>query len=115
MKVERRLRRILRKKVVKGSNLVPRCCIFESSRHFYVQLIDDSKGVTLFSTSTLQVKLSKNRENILSLTEKIINFMHENGLERLIFHKNGFLFQNTVREFAARLLEAGLLRKSNLK
>ncbi|MGL9726546.1 MAG: 50S ribosomal protein L18, partial [Wolbachia sp.] len=47
-----------RKKLNKGSECL-RISIFRSNRHFYVQLINDVKGVTLASASTLDTKIKE--------------------------------------------------------
>jgi large subunit ribosomal protein L18 len=48
---QRRQRRVRRK--VLGTPERPRLCVFRSSKHIYVQVIDDSRGVTVAQASTL--------------------------------------------------------------
>jgi len=55
--INRRLARIKRHKRVRknifGRSECPRLCVFRSLKHLYVQVIDDRKGTTLVSLSTL--------------------------------------------------------------
>ena len=48
----------VRKKVV-GTGERPRLCVFRSVAHIYAQIIDDEKGTTLVSLSTLSPSLKE--------------------------------------------------------
>ena len=48
---------------ISGTALQPRLCVFRSNKHIEAQIIDDEKGITLVSASSLQMKLS-NGSNI---------------------------------------------------
>jgi len=108
MCAERKNKRLGRKKEVKGYD-VPRFVVFKSSKHFYIQLVDDNKGHTLFSTSTLNLKLVNTQENVLLLCDKVMNYLKEQNIERVVFDKNGFFFSGNVKLIAERLLNNNYL------
>ena len=57
-KASQRARRHARiRKYVSGTAARPRLCVTRSSRHMFVQVIDDVKGVTLASASTMEAEL----------------------------------------------------------
>lgn len=112
MNNHRKINRINRKKNIKTYE-VPRCVIFKSSKHFYVNLIDDSTSKTIFSVSTLNLKIKNNKDAIDILSSNVIEFVKNNKIERVIFDKNGFLLKGNVKLLSDKLLENNLLRKKN--
>ena len=63
-KREARIRRHIRvRKNISGTSEAPRLCVFRSNKAIYAQVIDDTKGITLVSSSSLELKL-KNGGNI---------------------------------------------------
>ena len=59
-KASQRARRHARiRKYVSGTAARPRLCVTRSSRHMFVQVIDDVKGVTLASASTMEAELKQ--------------------------------------------------------
>ncbi len=79
-------RKIRRKKRIKdkigrGIATRPRITIFKSNRYFYAQVIDDSKGHTVASISTIEksLNLSKNIDDIKNLEKFLLK-----GLRRKI-------------------------------
>lgn len=55
IKRHRKIRRTL-----SGTDVTPRLCVFRSNQAIYAQLIDDVKGVTIASSSSLELKLKNN-------------------------------------------------------
>ena len=55
IKRHRKIRRTL-----SGTDVTPRLCVFRSNQAIYAQLIDDVKGVTMASSSSLELKLKSN-------------------------------------------------------
>ncbi|MDR1085708.1 MAG: 50S ribosomal protein L18 [Deltaproteobacteria bacterium] len=108
-----RRRARVRKKIL-GTGSRPRLCVFRSASHIYAQLIDDEKGVTLASASTLTpslrepVKGKKKTEMAklvgLSIGETIKNL----GYSQIIFDRNGFLYHGRVMALSEGAREAGL-------
>ena len=106
----RRKRRIRKK--ISGSTERPRISVFRSSKHIYVQAVDDSKGATIATASTLSEGL-KDLEGTKSDDAKavgaaIAKALLAKGIEEVIFDRNGYLYHGRVKALAEGAREAGL-------
>ncbi|MDX1924505.1 MAG: 50S ribosomal protein L18 [Rickettsiaceae bacterium] len=96
-----RIRSAIRKK----SDRV-RLSVFKSGKHLYAQLIDDSKGHTLASASTLEASIratNKSLCNVASATKigaLIGQRGKEAGVEKVVFDKGGYKFHGVVKQLA---------------
>jgi large subunit ribosomal protein L18 len=110
--------RLKRKKRIRtkiyGSPERPRLSVFRSSKHIYAQVIDDLNGVTLVAGSTLhpeireQEKVKGKIENAKRVGKMIAQKAKAQGITRVVFDRNGFLYHGRVRALAAAAREAGL-------
>src|SRR5690349_16665741 len=88
----RRKRRIRKK--ISGESARPRISVFRSTKHIYVQAIDDSKGTTLATVSTLTegvkgaVEGTKSDE-ATAVGKAIAKVLLEKGISEVIFDRNG--------------------------
>ena len=112
---EARLKRRKRiRKKISGSPERPRLSVFRSSKHIYAQVIDDLNGVTLVTASTLspgirgQEKVKGKIEDAKRVGKMIANKAKAQGITRVVFDRNGFMYHGRVRAFAAAAREAGL-------
>lgn len=110
-KFERRKNRI-RTRIKKQSSL-PRLCVFKSNQHIHVQVIDDLKGVTIASASTLQKDFNKlkNKSNIQAAKEigiKIATDATNKGIKKVVFDKGGYQYHGVVKAIANTARETGL-------
>jgi len=88
----------------------PRLNVFRSLNHIYAQVIDDQKGETLASTSSLQLKL-KSGGNVAAAKEigkAIAEKAKEKGIKKVVFDRGGFLYHGRVKALADAAREAGL-------
>jgi large subunit ribosomal protein L18 len=93
-----------------GSTERPRLNIYRSLNHIYAQVIDDQKGVTLVSASTLALKL-KTGGNVTAAKEvgKVIaELAVEKGIKEVVFDRGGYLYHGRVKALADAAREAGL-------
>lgn len=103
----------IRKKVY-GFTERPRLCVFRSANHIYAQIIDDDKGVTLASASSLdkeikgQIKTGGNKEAAKLVGASIARSATSNGIKKVIFDRNGFLYHGRVQVLADAARENGL-------
>jgi large subunit ribosomal protein L18 len=108
---ERRKRRIRKK--ISGSGDRPRVSVFRSSKHIYVQAIDDSKGSTLATVSTLSTGVKDSLEGNKTDEAKAVGaalakVLKDKGIEQIIFDRNGYLYHGRVKALAEGAREAGL-------
>jgi large subunit ribosomal protein L18 len=115
---EARLKRKQRiRKKVFGSSERPRLSVFRSARHIYAQIIDDRKGVTVASASSLEAAVKDRETNpeekgkipTASLVGKLVaERSMEKGIKKVVFDRNGFLYHGRVKAVSDGARKAGL-------
>ena len=112
---ERRLRRHLRvRKKVFGLPERPRLAVFRSLNHIYAQIIDDVRGHTLVSASTLdpevreKVKGLRKTDAARVVGEVIGRRALAAGITRVVFDRGGFKYHGRVTALAEGGRAAGL-------
>ncbi len=107
---ERRRRRIRKK--VKGTEQRPRLSVFRSNRHIYAQVIDDSRGHTLASASTMEKGLElagmKKSEQAREIGRLIAERARAAGVDSVVFDRGGNLYHGRVKSLAEGAREGGL-------
>ena len=113
-----RIRRIARhqrvRKNVNGSSERPRMSVYRSLNHTYAQVIDDKKGVTLVSASSLEMSVKNNladksKKEIASLVGSLIaERAVGNGLKEVIFDRGGYKYHGRVKAVAEAARKGGL-------
>ena len=111
-KQKRRLKRKMhiRKRIV-GTPDRPRMSIFRSNKNMYVQVIDDSVGVTIASANTLE-KESSGMKATVADAEKlgaiIGGRLKEKNIKTVVFDRNGYLYHGVVKAIADGARKAGI-------
>jgi large subunit ribosomal protein L18 len=110
-----RIRRHIRvRKVVKGTTERPRLAVFRSLEHIYAQVIDDIKGHTLASASTVDGALraaveGKKKAEAAQIIGKAIAERAKNaGVTQVVFDRGGFKYQGRIKALADAAREGGL-------
>ncbi len=97
------------RKNISGTAEKPRLTVFRSNAQIYAQIIDDVKGVTIVSASSLgskdKVTKSEQAANVGKLVAK--NAL-EAGIKEVVFDRNGYLYHGRVKQLADAAREAGL-------
>jgi large subunit ribosomal protein L18 len=114
-KHKRQLRRRnhVRRKIV-GTAERPRLTVFRSSKHIYAQLIDDLKGVTLASASSVLADVKKdlpyggNVKAAASVGRKIAEVAKERGIAKAAFDRGHYRYHGRVKALADAAREGGL-------
>ena len=114
-KNKERLRRHARvRKKVSGTAEAPRLSVYRSLNHIYAQVIDDTKGVTICSASTME-KDVKSKVADLSKTEAaklvgkaVAEKATKLGVKQVVFDRGGYLYTGRVQALADGAREAGL-------
>ena len=109
-KIARRLRikASIRTKV-SGTAEQPRLTVFRSNSQIYAQVIDDGKGNTLASASSLGIKDKMTKsEKAVQVGKMIAEAAKKAGVESVVFDRNGYLYHGRVKSLADAAREAGL-------
>lgn len=98
------------RKRVDGTPERPRLSVFRSLKHISVQLIDDTKGITLASASTLEKSLGAkpNIEGAKKIGEAIGKRAKDLGVTKVVFDRGGYRYMGTIAGLAESAREAGL-------
>ena len=110
---ERRKSRV-RSAVKAAANGKLRLSVFRSGKHIYAQIIDDVKGLTVASASTLdkevrgQVKKSSTVEAAGFIGKVIAERAAKAGISEVIFDRGGYIYHGRVKALADAAREAGL-------
>jgi len=100
--------------VVRGTGDRPRLSVFRSLRHVYAQVIDDDRGITIASASTLEsdaaggLPSTGGCEAGKRLGRLIADRAKERGVEIVVFDRGGFKYHGVVRAIADGARDAGL-------
>ncbi|MGD2269632.1 MAG: 50S ribosomal protein L18 [Desulfobacterales bacterium] len=103
----------IRKKVF-GTPERPRLCVFRSSRHIYTQVIDDASRHTLAAASTVEKAAKKSAEaggktdSAHQIGKLIAQRAIDQGIKKVVFDRNGFLYHGRVRAVSDGAREGGL-------
>ena len=109
----RRARHERLRKTLSGTPERPRLCVRRSLHHIYAILIDDAKGHTLASASTLDRSLAEgtSRTNLIAakaVGAAIAAKAKAAGVESVVFDRGGYKYHGRVRALADAAREAGL-------
>lgn len=114
-KIERRKRIHYRiRKAVNGTAERPRMCVYRSNKQIYVQFIDDVKGVTLASASSMdktiaeQTKGKTNMEVASIVGKAAAENAKAKGITEVAFDRGGYLYHGRVKNLADAAREGGL-------
>ena len=97
----------LRKKVA-GTADRPRLVVTRSARHLFVQLVDDSKGVTVASVSTYKLTDGDKTAQAKELGAKFAETAKAAGVTKVVFDRGGNTYTGRIAAFADAAREAGL-------
>ena len=108
-----RARRHLRvRKKVTGTAARPRMVVTRSARHVFVQVVDDSQGVTLASASTMEPELRSAADDKTAKARKVGQLVAERaqkaGVEAVVFDRGGNKYHGRVAAVADGARDAGL-------
>lgn len=103
---DRRRKRIRAK--IFGTNEKPRLSIFKSNKYINVQLIDDSKGITLASATSKNIKGKSVLEKAKAVGVLIAEQAKAKKIVTAVFDRGGYLYTGSVSALADGAREAGL-------
>jgi len=116
LKKQTRLKRKKRiRKKITGTTERPRLCVFRSAKHVYAQVVDDSTGRTIAAAGSVEDKVKgqsdlKGKIAVASLVGKSVGERAiKQGIQKVVFDRNGFFYHGRVKAVSDGAREAGLL------
>ncbi len=110
--VGRKRRHIRVRKKVSGTPVRPRLVVTRSARHVVAQIVDDTKGHTLASASTMEVDLRGVVDDKTAKARKVGQLVAERakqaGVESVVFDRGGNKYHGRVAALADGAREGGL-------
>lgn len=98
------------RKRVEGTPERPRLAVYRSGQHIYAQVIDDTKGHTLASASSLKADDIKgcNVGGAASVGKLIAESAKAAGVGKVVFDRGGYLYHGRIKALADAAREGGL-------
>jgi large subunit ribosomal protein L18 len=102
----------IKKRISGGERL--RLSVFRSCKHIYAQIVDDGKGQTLAAASTLSGELKdqlsglKKSDAAKAVGKLLAGKAKAQGIDKVVFDRNGFLYHGRVKAMADSCREHGL-------
>lgn len=103
------------KKIIRGTDQIPRLSVFRSNKNIYIQAINDVDGTTILAYSSLNIELKESDKNSKSCDmarevgrlfgEKLV----EKNIKQGVFDKNNRLYHGRIQALADGIREAGVI------
>jgi large subunit ribosomal protein L18 len=109
----RRRRKVRVRKRIRGTAERPRLNVFRSAIHIYAQIIDDTSGRTLVSSSDRDASVVSQKaitkvDRASLVGKSIAERAQANGIETIVFDRAGYQYHGRVKAVADAAREAGL-------
>ena len=104
-------RKVHIRKKISGTTERPRMTVTRSNRRISIQIIDDTKGHTLVSASTLEKELRNLKANVEGagqLGEVMGKRLLEKNIKSVVFDRNGYLYHGLIKALADGTRKAGI-------
>jgi len=113
-KLNRKKKHLSIRRKISGTSEKPRLAVFKSEKHIYAQIIDDMKGNTIVSASTVdkelknELKKTWNIEAAEKVGELLAKRAVEKGISSVVFDRGGFKYHGRIKSLADSARKAGL-------
>ncbi|HPB34305.1 MAG TPA: 50S ribosomal protein L18 [Caldisericia bacterium] len=113
-KEKRKIRHSRIREKIKGNTEKPRVSYYGSLKHIYIQAIDDTKGETLLSLSTLSKDIKnliegKSQKEIHSiLGQKFAELLLDKGIKKIVFDRGGYLYHGNLKLLCEEMRKMGI-------
>jgi large subunit ribosomal protein L18 len=108
--IRSRIHQRIRRKLA-GTAERPRLAVFRSVAHIYAQVIDDSRGATLVSASSVDKAAKTKGGNVAAaktIGKLVAERAKEKGIKQVVFDRGGYQYHGRVKALADAAREAGL-------
>jgi large subunit ribosomal protein L18 len=112
--VARQIRQRRVRQRIRGTAEQPRLCVYRSNKHIYAQLIDDTANRVLTAVSSVSKafrvtgKSGGNIEGATLVGAMVAEQALQQGIQKVVFDRNGFLYHGRLAALAAGAREKGL-------
>ena len=99
------------RKKISGTPEAPRLSVYRSNKHIQAQIIDDTKGITLVSASSLEKGFEcegTKTDAAKKVGEAIAERAKAKGIDTVVFDRGGYLYHGRVKALAEGAREGGL-------
>ncbi len=99
---------------IHGGREAPRLNVFRSLNHIYAQIVDDERGMTLLSASTLDKEIRKTLKSggNIAAAKRVGQVLAERakgvGISRVVFDRGGYAYHGRIKALADAAREGGL-------
>ena len=108
---QRQKRRLTIRNKISGTTERPRICATKSNKHITVQVIDDTKSISLFTVSTFgkaAAAESCNIEGAKKVGTKIATIMKQKNLSSAVFDRAGYKYTGVIAALVQSIRESGI-------
>jgi large subunit ribosomal protein L18 len=104
----------VRRKVKLAAHGRKRLSVFRSSQHIYAQVIDDDKGETLASASSIEKTLRESQKTGADIAaakavgKLIAERAKEKGITEVVFDRGRYIYHGRIKALADAAREGGL-------
>lgn len=110
---QRQLRHTRIRRRVSGSADVPRMCVCCTSKHMYVQFVDDARGQTLAAVSSLDKSFREGPKRANAAGAAVLGKLAAEKalaakISRVVFDRGGFRYHGRIKALADAARAAGL-------
>jgi large subunit ribosomal protein L18 len=105
--IRQRIHDRIRRKL-SGTTERPRLNVYRSLNHIYAQVIDDQKGETLVSASTIKMKTGGNVAAAKEIGKAVAEKAVAQGIKKVVFDRGGYLYHGRIKALADAARAAGL-------
>ena len=105
--IRQRIHQRIRRKLA-GTGERPRLNVYRSLNHIYAQVIDDQKGETLVSASSIKMKTGGNVAAAKEIGKAVAELAVQQGIKKVVFDRGGYLYHGRIKALADAAREAGL-------
>ena len=105
--IRQRIHQRIRRKLA-GTAERPRLNVYRSLNHIYAQVIDDQKGETLVSASSIKLKTGGNVASAKEIGKAVAELAVKKGIKKVVFDRGGYLYHGRIKALADAAREAGL-------
>ena len=105
--IRQRIHTRIREKL-SGTTQRPRLNVYRSLNHIYAQVIDDQKGETLVSASSIKAKTGGNIAAAKEIGKAVAELAVAKGIKKVVFDRGGYLYHGRIKALADAAREAGL-------